>query len=291
MSAALARVTAIGRAVDLRHGSNRYAVAASAAAGAVGGVPALLDGEGLAAAIADAVVFGFAAFAAWAVAREIDPDRTVTGALAAPFALAALLIGEPYLAAAFAVLVMGRITTRTTGLPLKPIDGLLVVGLGAYVATTPFGLIAVGGLGLAVALDAAIDGHDGWRRWLALAVLLSGIAASVVGGEWPQWSTPGPGAVALVVAAVVGAALMPREDPSSTCDHTGRPVDPARLRAGRTVTLVVALAYTIVGGGDAIAGLGPVFAAFAAGGAAAVIHRRPATGDVSITSGVAQHDR
>ncbi len=275
---AMARVTAIGRAIDLSYRSNRYVVAASGAAGAIAGLVALTAGDGFGTAVASGLVAGLAAFTAWAVAREIDPDDPTVAALAAPVAAIALPIGEPYLAAVFTVLLLTRITARTTGLAPKPADALLVVGLAGYVATTPYGLIATGGLAVAAGLDAGLDGAPGWRRWLPAGVLAAGAAAAVFAVEWPGWTTPSLGAIALVLAAGVGTATLRRGTPTSRCDHTDEPVDPGRLRAARLVALTVALAYGVAGGGAAVAGLAPVFAAFAAAGPAAILSRRHSAG-------------
>lgn len=274
MNHALARVTAIGRAIDLEYRSNRYVVFASVVAGVVAGLVALLGGDDIGKAASIGVVAGLAAFAAWAVAREVDPDNTATAGMAAPLALIALLIGEPYLAAVFAVLLGARIAARPTGLPPKPVDGVLVVGLAGYVATTPYGLVAVGGLATAAGLDAGLDGAAGWRRWLPAGVLAAGALAAAIAGEWPGWTTPGLGAIVLVVVAGAGMAAMRRGTPTSTCDHTGEPLDPGRLRAARMIAILVALTYAVTGGGAAVAGLAPVFVAFAAAGPAVVVSRR-----------------
>ncbi len=270
MNDPLARVTSIGRAIDVRYASNRYILVASMLLAAAAGAVTLVVGDTLAAAARAALLAGLAAFAAWALAREIDPDTTASAALAAPLAVLSLLVGEPFLGAVFAVLLAGRIVGRTTGLPLRPTDGVLVVGLAVYVAAAPFGVVAVGGLALAAALDAALDAQPGWRRWLAPTVIGAGGTAAVVAGEWPGWTTPGIGALALVLAAVVGTLAMRRGALTSTCDHTGEPIDPVRLRFTRVITLVVPLAYGVIGGEAAIAGLAPVFAAFAGAGIAAI---------------------
>jgi hypothetical protein len=278
MNAAIARVTAIGRTIDLRDRSNRYVVVASAVAGTLAGLVALLAGDGVAGAASAGAAAGLAAFTAWAVAREVDPDDSATAGIAVPLAIGALLIGQPYLAAVFAVLLAARIAGRTTGLALKPIDGVLVVGLAAYVATTPYGLIAAGGLAVAAGLDAGLEGAERWRRWLPAGVLVVGALAAVTAGEWPGWTTPGIGAIVLVLAAGPGIAAIPRGTPISTCDHTGEPLDPGRLRAARIITIFIALTYAVTGGGDSVAGVAPVFAALAAAGPAAALTRRRRSG-------------
>ncbi|MDV6375077.1 hypothetical protein [Deinococcus arenicola] len=112
---------ALARPLDFSYPSNRIA-----AAGAVG---ALLLGRVVRGNWWQALGVGGAAFSAWAIARELDPDSPQTANAALPVAAAAALLGGPgNPLAAFAALSGLRMIAGTTGDRATPADqmGLLV---------------------------------------------------------------------------------------------------------------------------------------------------------------------
>lgn len=118
----MVRESGLGRPLDPRDPSNLAAVAVTAATGLAGSW--LARGDGLLPAGRAAVRAGGAVFAAWATAREIDPDHPGTAFAAMPLAAAGLALGRPSLAASFGTMLWARFAAGTVGLPLRPPDGL-----------------------------------------------------------------------------------------------------------------------------------------------------------------------
>lgn len=113
------------------------------------------DGINLGDRILVALTVAFNLFIAWAFAREIDPDEPYAGFLGMLFTLAAYLFNF-HAATAFLwlllLLMLFRITNRTTGLAAKWIDTIAIVLLAGYLSFTIdwiVGLIA----GLALWID------------------------------------------------------------------------------------------------------------------------------------------
>ncbi len=129
------RITHLGRPLDPRYPSNRVAIVVPVAIGVL--VAALADG-GLADRALEGGIALVASFLAWALGREIDPDRTLTANGAAVVGgLLAGALGSAALGALYLLMATARITTRTTGLPPKPTDLLVHVGAAAFFAPRP----------------------------------------------------------------------------------------------------------------------------------------------------------
>lgn len=264
-------LTALGRPIDPSVASNRYAVLAAAAGAAVAGGVALAAGSGGGAAMGWAVRGGLAVFLAWAVARELDPDRTLSAALAAPLGLVALAAGAPSLLAVTAVLLAARIAVRTTGLWPSRLDLVAMAVLAGLAGWQLHGVWA--GLALAgvLALDTRLP-RPAPARSLAGAVVAAGAAlgAAIAGdGFAGGWVLPDvPEAFVLGGGALAVLALR-HQPPVSTGDYTGVPLDGIRLRAGRLIVVAALAATALAGGGAGVATLSPVWAAF---GGAALAH-------------------
>lgn len=258
------RYTGIGRPIDLRFPSNRYVMLVTAAAGAI--AFALADAEPLAVAIQ---VAG-SAFLGWAAGREIDPDRTLSAGLAAPAAAAVALIGSSEgfpvsLGALWLLVLSARITVRTTGRPPSRIDLALHLPIAAWVATSPYGWPAVLVLAVAVIRDTRVpERAPGENLWWGAAIGIVGSGVAGVAGGTAPWETPTPTSAALLVAGIVGTAVLVRPQPvSSTADMDGRPLDPARLSMGRMLLGVGAAVTSMIGGAGAIGAVGPMWAVLA----------------------------
>ncbi|MEX2551778.1 MAG: hypothetical protein WD627_02080, partial [Actinomycetota bacterium] len=86
----LRKVTTLLRLLDFRLASNRFIALATIVVSGLGFGYELNDGGSFGEAVARGVQFGAGVFLAWAIARELDPDRPGS-ATAATFAGAALL--------------------------------------------------------------------------------------------------------------------------------------------------------------------------------------------------------
>ncbi len=274
----MAAITGLGRPIDPRLPSNRHAVAASAAAGAVAFLVVIVGGDGLGDALRWGVRGGLASFLAWATARELDPNHPASAAIAAPVALVALLAGPPSLFAVAAALLATRIVVRTTGLwPTWP-DLVAMVGLAGLAGWQAHGVWAGVALAGALAIDTRLPRPAPVRSLaVAGAALASALLAAAVGdGIGGGWEAPGLEQVLVLGLGAAGVLGLRTGVGDSTGDSTARPLDDTRLRAGRLVAAAILLATGLAAGGPGIAALSPLGAAFAAGAGRALVSN---TGD------------
>lgn len=281
MSRDPARWTSIGRPIDPAWPTNRAIAILSGLVVFGTAVIELLAGRGrigLAAAIVDGALAGLAVFLAWALARELDPDRdhaAFAGALVA--LVTALWLGPPRFGSLFLLLLALRIVNRTVGPPARPLDTLAILGLAVWVAWSG-GWIAAFAATLAFLLDATLPPpHRTHLAAAGAALALTGVAATRAGFP-PAWS---PATAISVVALVLllpylrviraSARLVTRTDAGA------RPLDPRRVRSAQALGLLSAVIAVSVEGVTGLAALSPLWSAlvgcglyFAAGG------RRPA---------------
>ncbi len=255
--------SALGRPIDIRYASNRYVIFVTLAAGAVGLLASLGDGVGN--AIGSGLVAGGAAFLAWAVARELDPDRVLASYLAAPAGLALWFFDAPGLLITGAVLLAIRSVVRTTGYPVLVGDVAFLVAYAAITGLRPGGVLGAAALGVVVVGDTLVAGRSRPAVYYAggLAVVVAAVATSVVWADAFGFTTITLGAAVLIGLAIAGATLTPLGDVRSVGDYSGRPLDPRRVRAGRMLAVALAAGYLVYGGSDGLTTVGPLLAAMA----------------------------
>jgi hypothetical protein len=270
-------LTGVARPLDFSYAGNLWIAAA-----AVGTFLAVLLWFGLAAdkapdwlgadwisAAGAAALAGLGTFLAWAIGRELDPDRPAAAVLASLLAIAGMLVlGPPGIGACFVVLLAVRVLNRTTGVPATPPDGVLLLGLGVWIALD-------GGWIYLVAPCAALLGDGLLARELRRFVwALAGAVASfgllyVLGGpEVPLAAASSPEAA--VVAVLAALLLLPTMrgagDVQSVGDAGGRPLEPVRVRAGQALALGVGVVAAIERGFAGLEMLMPLWAAVLASG-------------------------
>jgi hypothetical protein len=257
----------IGRPIDPSYPSNVFVVAAAFAAGAVGSVVAFAGGSGILDSLGWGVAAGGAAFVAWAVGREVDPDRTLVAGAAAPVAAAFVAVGRPSLVASGAVMLAARVAARTTGWPVGPVDLVVLAGLAGWSTAVPAGVPAGIVLGAVLVTEPARSGATPPHVPAAGAAILAGVVAAAA---WRGTLVPDPSAiggwqwVVLAVCAVgVLAALRPART-TTTADNTGEPLDPARLTVARVVTAMAVGGALVWAGGPGLVALAPAGTGLAA---------------------------
>jgi hypothetical protein len=257
----------IGRPLDLTYPSNVFVLAVTPAVGALAGLIKLLIGDGFGEAVRNGFFASGTAFLAWAIGREIDPDRPLSAGIAAVAAPALLPIGDPSLAALFAVLLAARILVRSTGLAPGPVDLLVVVGAAAYVATRRGGLPVALVLAVAVAADRALPGGARVRSAVGgLAAASAAVAAAVFTDQVPiDPVTPDGLDWVIVGIAVVGLGLVlgPSKVTSPTDSGTG-PISAHRLWTARLAVALAGIGAAAWIGSPALSGLGGAWVAMTA---------------------------
>ncbi len=260
------RLTAIARSVDPRLPSTRLPLLAAAAVAVVATVLELTaGGAGIPEAAGAGVRYGVGAFLAWAIARELDPDRPRSAQLALLAYLPAAALGAPALAASTVLLLAARVTLRSTGRPPTLVDlGALVLFAG-MASTTAAGLVAAGGLAWALHDDRRLPdpAPDVPHEVAAIATVAVAILVTVVTGSFlDTWRGPGLAELAWLAVTIAAVTRLRRPAVLHSHDDRGRGrLHPARLTHARWL-VVAALAVSVVwAGGQAVAGLAPASAA------------------------------
>ena len=271
-SSVMKGLTHLSRGIDLRLTSNKIAVGLTMLGAVVGAVAARPE-----AGVRGAFAVGVGAFLAWAMGREIDPDRTLTATVAGLITIAAsVVIAAPGLSALFATLAAVRIIARTTGLPPTILDIIGVSGIAAWAAFHP-GWVAAVGVAIALIVDDRMTGpgepaHH-WQAWWG--AVLGALVAVVAGVRRDAWTAPTAWEWTLVALGMAGALLLIRPTTvTSTGDLTKEPLRADRIRAGRWLAGIVALLATLTEGDLGVASMLGVWSALASGGLVQLTSRR-----------------
>lgn len=260
------RLTHLGRPIDPRYPSNRVAIVVPLAIGIL--VAALADGSILDRGLEGGIAL-VASFLAWALGREIDPDRTATANVAAVVGgLLAGALGSAALGALYLLMATARITTRTTGLPPKVGDLVVHVAAAAFFASTPAGWAAGMVLAAAMARDVALPGPaPRVQVWYGAVTAAAVTVVAALRGAFGTWIGPDVVQWALVAAGLVGAVIVLRpESPTSTCDYTPDRVDPVRLQWGRLLVASGLVLALVVAGAPGVRALAAGWATIAVAG-------------------------
>ena len=131
------RWSTIGRSVDLRVPTNLAIAAITALSFVAGTLTSLIQGQGIGAGLLIGLSWGGSMFLAWALARELDPDRWYSAFFAAAGALAGtILLGSPHFLMLFWFLLAVRFINRSTGLPPGLLDFGGIYGIKLWLGLT-----------------------------------------------------------------------------------------------------------------------------------------------------------
>jgi len=252
-------VTGIGRPLDPNYPTNRIIVIVALTVGLLGAIVQTVTGASL---VAGALWGGGAAvtvFLAWALCRELDPDRDLSAFVAAAFATAGVFLwGQPDLVACFWLLLAVRTVNRTTGVKATVFDALGLLGLGAlltFQGNWGYGLVTA----LAFFLDNQLPAPHGQQIIFAPAATILAAAAAVLRGAPPF--SPLFGLVALGLAALFVPVFLGSERLVSVADDTGERLDPTRVRAAQALALLAGLTAALWSGAAGLIALVPLWSA------------------------------
>lgn len=178
------RITRLGRPFDLSKTSNRISLIGPAVIG-VGSV-GWDFATGNTADYLGALWASITAFLAWAIARELDPDRPHTATFAMALAALAALTGfraVPLMVSAAALIGM-RVLVGSVGGDLKPLDLVVVVGLAVFAGTRIEGWVVV----LLLVLGVLDSRPPGYGFALPAMVVGAGLGAYLAGVGLPGGS-------------------------------------------------------------------------------------------------------
>ena len=259
----LRKVSAIARPVDLRYPTNR-AIAVLVVVVVVGeSVRQLLMGTAWVACGRLGMGLGLAVFLAWAICREIDPDRDLSAFVAAGLALVGTATcGLPGLGILFWLLLSVRIVNRTTGLPATRLDSLGVLSLAAWLSvsgTWQFGVIAT----IPFLLDATMAPQH--QRHLAFGIVTFVVAATAAIWSGVVRSLSAAhlmsGAAALILCLLFVPVIRSAGSVRSLADDTQQRLSPSRVRAGQMFALLAGVTAAFWVGTEGLLLLLPLWAA------------------------------
>jgi hypothetical protein len=206
---------------------------------------------------------GVGSFLAWAIGRELDPDRPNAAAVAAVLAgITIITVGEALLFPTVLALLAVRVLHRSTGLPPTLFDLIALPGAAYAGASSTIGWTAGLALALAVARDHRLP-EPAPRRQLAAAFFIASAATAgiLISGSPGDWAAPAVGQAIVLALGVFAGLSMRIYEPRSVADHTGGLVIARRLQSARVGGIGVGLLAAAVGGGAGIAALIPLWAA------------------------------
>jgi hypothetical protein len=274
----LRHVSGLARPIQPGYPTNRWIALSTLAVLVVGWVWRGLAGAGWLAAGGWAALAAIAFFLAWALARELDPDRERAAFAAAGLMLPALIaagagwIALPDLAALFLVLLAARALNRTSGHTATVADGAVVLGLGLWLAVNGQPLYFAAGA-IALLLNGVLGPRNPHRLMTAAAAIAAVIAVVVIGQAlWTQALSLPAIFAAIAVGLLYAASVRAAGEIGSTAD-TGEQLLPARVRAGQMLALTTGLA-AVIWDGAALVALLPLWAAMAAVAASRLLPSR-----------------
>lgn len=205
-----------------------------------------------------------AVFLSWALARELHPDAP----WAAFGAVALCTVGlwfwpRPDLLLLFHTLLLLRLINRSTGIPAKPLDVLLLLGLTAwllYLGHLMAGVLAAVAFWSNGRLPAPQEKH----KFLILPVV---IAFAWAIAYQPHLAAPQPLSTTttiLVIALATGFALFARglKEVKSLADADNTLLYYKRVQSAQVLTLLVTTIFTLWYGDEYFEHLIPLWASF-----------------------------
>lgn len=193
-----------------------------------------------------AITGALAAFATWALTRELAPDDNPAAFISMGFGTLAVLFGAvDAVLPTFVALFLVRIVNRSVGNPATRIDTLIVLALavgGGWVLDKP-ALTLIGAI--AFLLDARLPPGGATLRFgpPLIALLAPFLWTGTI--QLPSFAPSWPDATFIAVLAAATAlylyALTATRQLHATGDATGISLVPARVRGGMLIGLLLAL--------------------------------------------------
>lgn len=237
--------TSIGRPLDPAWPSNKAVLLLLPLAAVLGAWLEWAGGGTVNAVLLRALNLALALFASWALARELDPDdQTVAFISLAVGVLVGILIDSPGVLGAFATLGLIRIVNRSTGLPARKSDSLVLVLLTLTVIYSTGSPLFGGVAALAFALDGSLK--DPLRhQWVFALVCLGGMVVYMVDHDTGLGLPGTPDSLfewlSVLFLVIFALGIMLTRRVRSRGDVNDRPLHLSRVRGGMAVGLLAAL--------------------------------------------------
>ncbi|MDN7024270.1 hypothetical protein FGU65_05085 [Methanoculleus sp. FWC-SCC1] len=253
--------SALVRSVDPAYPTNRNISILTLGVFAAAVALNLALGAGVLASGIAAVLAAASVFLAWALARELDPEKEYAAFVAAGLAGGALLLLPlPDPGIALLALLLLRMVNRTTGLAAGYPDSVIVLAVAAWPLWQGHlfaGLAAIA----AFLLDGVLSRPNRKQLVFALAAALEtglfavtgrGLAIDIIG---PRVNGAVILASLLFLAVIGGSSTV-----EAAGDRTGRPLNPLRVQSAQVLALAWAFLAAVIGGEAAIIAIFPLWA-------------------------------
>ena len=203
--------------------------------------------------VAAAFSGALAAFAAWALTRELAPDYSGAAFVALALAwIANVAFGATSVLLVFVALLIVRLVNRSTGPRWRPLDTLGVLGFCIWAAVSTQQPLLLVISAVAFSLDATLK-EPLRRHYFAAAVCVSVFIWMLLGdvrfmaGELTAWDW-------VLIAASAGGIILAaatNPEPVSYCDTSPDRLDRARVNAGLVIGWLAALQALLTNGPSA----------------------------------------
>lgn len=244
--------TSLGRRLDPHYPTNRWIMILGFLVGAGGLAYQLLTGASFVDAIVWAILAAAMVVLAWVVGRELDPDHEYSAFVGPLLALAGVLVfGSGSLLVGLWLVQVLRVVNRTSGLPARVTDSLIVLALGlwmSYQGGWVYGAVTV----LAFGLDALLpEGQPHQWAFAGLALIGTLALAAWQGAAWSPGDTllAGTGlpawAAALAAIVLFLPVLVGSRQVESVGDATNVPLQPRRVQAAQALALLGGLGIVL----------------------------------------------
>ncbi len=233
----------IGRPVDTDYPSNVFILVFSFAAFLGFGISTYLSGSSVLVSLVVGVRSFISVFFAWAVGREVDPDRSLSAGFAAVGQVVVIwFIDVPSLLLSFWALFTFRVLNRTTGLKAGPADTILAAGIAAWLGYQLSWVIA-GVSAVVFFADAFMDNPNSKHLIPGALLFCEALVFYIVGSSiWIGFlNYPVKFGILVGVSMAFLLVIYNNKTVSSLADETGEPLSPRRVQLTQILALLVAI--------------------------------------------------
>lgn len=237
--------TSVGRPLDPAWPSNKAVLVLLPLAAILGATLEWADGGTPGAVLLRALNLALALFLSWALARELDPDdQSVAFISLAAGVLVGMLLDSPGLLAAVATLGLIRVVNRSTGLPARKSDSVVLVLLTITVIYSTGSPLFGGVAALAFVLDGSLK-EPLRHQWVFALVCLGGMVVYLVDHDGGLGLPGTPNSLfewlSVLFLLMFALDILLTRRIRSRGDINDRPLLVGRVRGGMAVGLLAAL--------------------------------------------------
>lgn len=239
----LRELSTIGRPIDTDYPSNLFILVFSFAAFLGFSILSYLSGGPVLASLVFGVRSFISVFLAWALGREVDPDRPLSANLAAVGQVVVIwFIDVPSLMLTFWALFTFRVLNRTTGLKAAPADTMLSTGIAAWLGYQLSWVVA-GASAVVFFADSLMEKPN--SNHLIPGTLLFGEGLIFLILDPSIWigylNYPVKFGMVIGISMVFLLVIYNNKTVSSVADETGEPLSSRRVQLTQFVALLVAI--------------------------------------------------